>query len=423
MRRSRPILLLVAAALLASAVAAPASAAPASPVTFTILHTNDFHGNLEWKSGGSSSNPGSGPGRRVREQRPRRRSARPRRSCVDAGDEMQGSLLSNLQKGDPTIATYNAMGYDVATFGNHEFDWGKDVLAARVAEAAYPYVSANIVVRTTPATARPPAGRRPPFVDAPYEIKTIGTAPNAAKVALHRRHDPGDADRSRSPSATAGLCFKDPAESILHYYDAMKADGADVIVVLSHLGYARRRLRLRAADLRRPDAGQEADHRRQAGEPDHRRPQPHEPRDRDRGHGRRQARLDGRRQARYNGRRVGRADVTVNPDGKVGDRLEPTSSSPTAERRSRRRPRSRPWSTSYANDPGVPGADQPGDRLDERADRAELRRRLADGRLRQRRDLRRAEHRRHADQRRRHRVQQRRAACAPTSAVPRIRAS
>ena len=38
-------------------------------------------------------------------------------------------------------------------------------------------------------------------------------------------------------SATAGLCFKDPADSILHYYDAMKA-AADVIVVLSHLGFA-----------------------------------------------------------------------------------------------------------------------------------------------------------------------------------------
>ncbi len=47
MRRSRPILLLVTAALLTSAVAAPASAAPANPVTFTILHTNDFHGQLE----------------------------------------------------------------------------------------------------------------------------------------------------------------------------------------------------------------------------------------------------------------------------------------------------------------------------------------------------------------------------------------
>ena len=39
-------------------------------------------------------------------------------------------------------------------------------------------------------------------------------------------------------TATAGLCFKDPFDSILHYYDQMKADGADVLVVMSHLGYA-----------------------------------------------------------------------------------------------------------------------------------------------------------------------------------------
>ena len=50
---------------------------------------------------------------------------------VDSGDEMQGSLLSNLGdgtptgKGLPTTATFNAMGYNVATFGNHEFDWGQ----------------------------------------------------------------------------------------------------------------------------------------------------------------------------------------------------------------------------------------------------------------------------------------------------------
>jgi 2',3'-cyclic-nucleotide 2'-phosphodiesterase (5'-nucleotidase family) len=52
-RRSRPILLTVVAALLVSAVAAPASIAAATPLSFTILHTNDFHGQLE----ASGSNP------------------------------------------------------------------------------------------------------------------------------------------------------------------------------------------------------------------------------------------------------------------------------------------------------------------------------------------------------------------------------
>ena len=140
---------------------------------------------------------------------------------------MQGSLLSNLGdgtptgKGMPTIATYNAMGYNVATFGNHEFDWGQVNLANRTAEAAYPYVTANIVKNDTGNCAT--AGwTKPDFADAPYEIKTVGTAPNAVKVAFI------GVTTTETPTitvstATAGLCFKDPAESILHYYDAMKA--------------------------------------------------------------------------------------------------------------------------------------------------------------------------------------------------------
>ena len=63
---------------------------------------------------------------------------------LDAGDEMQGSLLSNVGdgtptgKGLPTIDVYNTMGYNVATFGNHEFDWGQANLADRTAQAAAP---------------------------------------------------------------------------------------------------------------------------------------------------------------------------------------------------------------------------------------------------------------------------------------------
>ncbi len=41
------------------------------------------------------------------------------------------------------------MGYNVATFGNHEFDWGQVNLANRTTEAIYPYVTANIVMNDT----------------------------------------------------------------------------------------------------------------------------------------------------------------------------------------------------------------------------------------------------------------------------------
>lgn len=218
-------------------VSAAPKNAPTNPVTFTILHTNDFHGQLE----PSGSNPGMA---RVATfvNGVRTSVGADKVLLVDDGDEMQGSLLSNLGdgtatgKGIPTIATFNAMGYNVATFGNHEFDWGQENLTNRTTEATYPYVTANIVKKDGTDCASS-GWVKPDFADAPYQIITVGTAPDAVKVAFI------GVTTTETPTitiatATAGLCFKDPTTSILHYYDQMKADGADVIVVLSHLGYA-----------------------------------------------------------------------------------------------------------------------------------------------------------------------------------------
>jgi 2',3'-cyclic-nucleotide 2'-phosphodiesterase (5'-nucleotidase family) len=220
--------------LFSSALAAP-SAAPAAPVAFTILHTNDVHGQLE----SSGSNPGIA---RVATIVNNVRTAVGAANVLlaDAGDEMQGSLLSNLGdgtatgKGLPTIAAFNTMGYNVATFGNHEFDWGQANLAARTTQATYPFVTANIV-KMDAADCATSGWTRPDFAAAPYKILTVGS-PNSVKVAFI------GVTTTETPTitvstATAGLCFKDPADSILHYYSAMKADGADVIVVLSHLGF------------------------------------------------------------------------------------------------------------------------------------------------------------------------------------------
>jgi 2',3'-cyclic-nucleotide 2'-phosphodiesterase (5'-nucleotidase family) len=233
----------MAVALLGSLIPAAASPAlAAGPISFTILDTNDVHGQLEASNAdpNKASNPGLARTANV-VNAVRNAKGAANVLLVDAGDEMQGSLLSNLGdgtatgKGKPTIATFNAMGYDVATFGNHEFDWGQVNLANRTGEATYPYVTANIVKNDTGNCAT--AGwQKPDFADAPYQIETIGTAPNAVKVAFI------GVTTTEVPiitvaSATAGLCFKDPTESIKNYYGAMKADGADVIVVLSHLGY------------------------------------------------------------------------------------------------------------------------------------------------------------------------------------------
>ena len=230
--RAATILLLLA--ILFSQFATNASAAPqnapANPVTFTILHTNDFHGQLE----PSGSNPGMA---RVANYVTTIRGTvgDSNMLLLDDGDEMQGSLLSNIQKGAPTIAVFNAMSYDAATFGNHEFDWGQTVLTSRTGEATYPYLTANITVKDG-ADCASSSWNTPAFADAPYQLFTMGTS-DTVKVAVIGVTSI-ETPTITTASATAGLCFKDPAESILHYYDAMKAAGADVIVVLSHIGYA-----------------------------------------------------------------------------------------------------------------------------------------------------------------------------------------
>ncbi len=228
------ILMLISIIIPTGALAQPATgmgspvqqgnAAPDAAATITILHTNDIHGNLE--------PAGSNPGMARLAQTLIDNTTAGSTLYLDAGDEMQGSLLSNLKKGEPTIDILNFVGLDAATFGNHEFDWGQTVLISRTLEATYPYVSSNIVVSNTGSCAT--AGwTTPAFVDAPWITITIGTSVSVTVGIL-------GVTTQETPfitlaGNTQGLCFKDPADSITHYFNDVKAQ-SDVVIVLSHLG-------------------------------------------------------------------------------------------------------------------------------------------------------------------------------------------
>jgi 2',3'-cyclic-nucleotide 2'-phosphodiesterase (5'-nucleotidase family) len=232
-RLAHSLNLLLAVVFVFSLVAVPASAAPvaqgADEVTITILHNNDFHGNLE----PAGSNPGIARlGQAIKDVRAEVGAENV--VLLDAGDNMQGSLLSNLFNGKPTIDLYNYLGYQATTFGNHEFDWGQQVLQERIGEASFPYVTSNIVVNDTGNCAT--AGWTTPAWAEPFTTITAGPAGSEVKVGVIGVTTP-ETPYITIASATEGLCFKDPADSIIHHYDAMKAAGAQVIVVLSHLGY------------------------------------------------------------------------------------------------------------------------------------------------------------------------------------------
>ena len=62
---------------------------------------------------------------------------------VDAGDHIQGTAYGGMDKGATVIRLMNAAGYDVATLGNHEFDYGMEGCMAAMKAAEFPYVSCN----------------------------------------------------------------------------------------------------------------------------------------------------------------------------------------------------------------------------------------------------------------------------------------
>lgn len=68
---------------------------------------------------------------------------------VDAGDAMQGMPLVDTANGASAITFMNLCGYDLMTLGNHDFDWGKEALAANEKAASFPLLSANIVDKRT----------------------------------------------------------------------------------------------------------------------------------------------------------------------------------------------------------------------------------------------------------------------------------
>lgn len=104
----------------------------------TVLYTNDEHGWMEGMS------PGQGAGNLYnlwREQEGYREHGP--FLVLSGGDNWTGPAISTWVQGASMVDVMNAMHYDASAVGNHEFDFGLDALAARAAEAGFPYLSAN----------------------------------------------------------------------------------------------------------------------------------------------------------------------------------------------------------------------------------------------------------------------------------------
>jgi 5'-nucleotidase len=117
--------------------------APPAPIHVTLLQINDAY-VLDPVDGGRR-----GGMARLATLVKRARAANPNTIFAHAGDAISPSPMSTILRGEQMIAVLNAVGLDVATFGNHEFDFGPEVLRRRMAESRFAWVSANVIERAT----------------------------------------------------------------------------------------------------------------------------------------------------------------------------------------------------------------------------------------------------------------------------------
>lgn len=154
---------------------------------------------------------------------------------VDAGDHIQGTAYGGMDNGATIIKLMNAAGYDVATLGNHEFDYGMAGCMATVDAAEFPYVSCNFRHEAD--------GVKGKTVLDGYVIKKIG----GVKLAFVGITTP-ETISSSTPAyfqdehgnyiygIDGGEDGSDLYASVQRAIDSAKADGADYVIALGHLG-------------------------------------------------------------------------------------------------------------------------------------------------------------------------------------------
>jgi 2',3'-cyclic-nucleotide 2'-phosphodiesterase (5'-nucleotidase family) len=143
---------------------------------------------------------------------------------LSAGDIFTGNPVVDQypDKGYPMIQLMNLTGFNASALGNHEFDYGQEVLTNRIAQAEFPILSANIFFNETP-----------PLDIKPFTIITLDNGLKVGILGLIQINDAGIPDTH--PSRLKGISFK-PGIEIAPDYKWL-ADSCNVVIGLSHLGF------------------------------------------------------------------------------------------------------------------------------------------------------------------------------------------
>ena len=204
------------------AEAAPAEGETAYNGTIVILHTNDVHGAIaQYAKVAALKAKYEAEGAYV--------------LLMDAGDYMQGDLAVSADRGANAVELMNLAGYDVATLGNHEFDFGYANIVEQLKKAEYKTVVANITFEGKPA----------------FDGYTVFVAPDGTKIGVFGLDTP-EAKTKSHPGKTVGVEFMAGEEMFAaaqEQVDALTAAECDYIIALGHLGIDNESIGNRSIDL------------------------------------------------------------------------------------------------------------------------------------------------------------------------------
>ncbi|MFC4809186.1 bifunctional 2',3'-cyclic-nucleotide 2'-phosphodiesterase/3'-nucleotidase [Paenibacillus sp. GCM10023250] len=164
---------------------------------------------------------------------------------VDNGDLLQGTPLGTymakinpLQDGQvhPAYKAMNLMGYDIATYGNHEFNYGLDYLDEATDDAAFPYVNANVYVDDHDGNPDNDVNQYKPYVIMDKTFKDENGNPQTVKVGFIGFAPPQIMDWDKD-NLSGKVIAKDIIATAEKFVPKMKAEGADIVVALTHSGF------------------------------------------------------------------------------------------------------------------------------------------------------------------------------------------
>ncbi len=212
----------------------PADVAEAARTSYegdlVVIHTNDIHGHFDTVEGEQLGIPA------VAALKQYYQSQGANVLLVDAGDFSQGTTLVSYFDGGSAVLFMNAAGYDAASLGNHEFDFGFEELQIMDTLADFPILDANVLNKET---GEPYFGDNKIFTFDNMKVGVFGL-------------DTAEAQTKASPKNVKDITILDGQELYAcaqEQVNTLKAQGCDYIICLGHLGVDDESLGRRSVDV------------------------------------------------------------------------------------------------------------------------------------------------------------------------------